>query len=108
MILTVFFIGAALLAASIAIRRMSRVSHTSAAAYALLVAATAWNAVIVFAFLSPHNRHVLHLATHRTSVLANGAIGIVWFSLCVVSAVKWFRSNSRPQNRVPAEMHGVE
>src|SRR5205823_11844750 len=60
LIAAVLFIGAALLFGAIAVRRQS----ITLGAIVLLFAAL-WNAGIVFAFMSPHNRHVFHLATHQ-------------------------------------------
>ena len=82
LVATVLFIGIALLISAIAARRKlaSRI-----VANVLLLAAVLWNGAIVFAFMSPHNRHVFHLATHRSSVVVNAIVGIAWLSLCVVS-----------------------
>src|SRR5205814_10107168 len=79
--------GAACLVVAIAVRRQSR----TLGAIVLLFAAL-WNAGIVFAFMSPHTRHVFHLATHQKSVVVNAAIGVVWLVACVFSVLKWFRS----------------
>jgi len=87
----VLLIGAGLLFAAIAMRRKSRSTIGATAAALVLLLAAFWNGAIVFVFMSPHNRHVFHLATHRASVLANAAIGIVWLSACVFCAVKWYR-----------------
>lgn len=87
----VLLTGATLLILSIAMRRTAVSSKGSIAAELLLLIAAVWNAGIVFAFTSPRNRHVFHLATHRSSVVVNAAIGTLWLSLCVFSVVKWFR-----------------
>lgn len=94
LIATVLLIGGALLTTSIAVRRTSGSPISATAAGVLLLMAAVWNGAIVFAFTSPHNRHVFHLATHRTSVLVNMAIGAGWLSLCVFSVVKWFHCSS--------------
>lgn len=83
----VLLIGAALLFAAIVIRR----KFGAAIGTVALLLAALWNAGIVFVFMSPHNRHVFHLATHRESVIVNAAIGVVWLLLCVVAVAKWFR-----------------
>jgi hypothetical protein len=89
-------IGVALLVSAIALRR--KYGSRIGAALMLLLAAL-WNGAIVFAFMSPHNRHVFHLSTHRTSVLVNAIVGIAWLSLCVLSVIKWFRrSIALPQS----------
>lgn len=90
-IAAVLLIGATLMTVSIAMRRTSTSSKGSIAAVLLLLMAAVWNGAIVFAFSSPHNRHVFHLATHRSSVIVNAAIGVIWFSLCVFAAIRWFR-----------------
>ena len=82
----VLLIGAALIFAAIAVRRKSAIAGDI-----VLLLAAIWNAGIVFAFMSPHNRHVFHLTTHRESVIVNGAIGIVWLVACVFCIVKWYR-----------------
>ena len=84
----VLFIGIALLAGAIALRRQSAVI---AATIALLLAAI-WNAAIVFAFMSPRNRHVFHLSTHRDSVVFNAIVGIAWLVLCVLAVTKMWRA----------------
>ena len=76
----VLLIGGVLLIAAIAMRR----KYATVATLVLLFAAL-WNGALVFAFMSPHNRHVFHLATHRSSVVVNAIVGIAWLSLCVVS-----------------------
>ena len=91
---TVLAIGVILLMIAIAIRRTSISTIGVVAATSILAAAALWNAGIIFAFMSPRNRHVFHLSTHRSSVIVNAAIGIVWLSLCVVSVAKWFRSTT--------------
>ena len=78
----VLFAGAALLVAAIVSRRKF---GSRFATHLLLLVAAVWNGAIVFTFMSPHNRHVFHLATHRTSVVVNAIAGIAWLSLCVVS-----------------------
>jgi hypothetical protein len=95
LIAAVLLIGGVLLIAAIALRRKygSRIVATL-----ILLLAALWNGAIVFAFMSPHNRHVFHLATHRTSVMVNATIGVVWLSLCVLGVIKWFfRSPALPQ-----------
>lgn len=87
-IAAVLVAGGALLFAAIVIQRKSL--STTVATIALLIAAL-WNGAIVFAFMSPHNRHVFHLATHRGSVILNAALGIVWLFLCACSVHAWFR-----------------
>jgi len=87
----VLLIGAALLFTAIAMRRKSRSTIGASAAALVLVLAALWNGAIVFLFMSPHNRHVFHLATHRASVIVNAAVGIVWLAMCVFCAVKWYR-----------------
>src|SRR5437867_10084833 len=87
----VLLVGAALLFAAIAMRRKSRSTIGASAAALVLVLAALWNGAIVFLFMSPHNRHVFHLATHRASVIVNAAVGIVWLAMCVFCAVKWYR-----------------
>jgi hypothetical protein len=96
LIAAMLLIGGALLTAAIATRRTYGSANGATAADLLLLMAAVWNAAIVFAFLSPHNRHVFHLATHRASVFINAAVGVVWLSLCVFSVVKWFRPSSVP------------
>ena len=91
LIAAVLLIGATLMTVSIATRRTSNSSKGSIAAALLLLIAAVWNGAIVFAFSSPHNRHVFHLATHRSSVIVNAAIGVIWFSLCVFAALRWYR-----------------
>ena len=95
----VLLIGGALLLAAIALRRRYGSATGATAATLMLVLAALWNGAIVFAFMSPHNRHVIHLTTHRASVLGNAAVGIVWLTLCVFCAVKWFH---RPKGRAAA------
>jgi ABC-type Na+ efflux pump permease subunit len=77
----VLLIGVALLVSAIALRRKygSRIVATL-----MLVVAALWNGAIVFAFMSPHNRHVFHLSTHRSSVVVNAIVGIAWLSVCVL------------------------
>ena len=89
--MAVLLIGGTLLIVSMAMRRTSTSSKGSIAANLLLLMAAVWNGAIVFAFTSPHTRHVFHLATHRSSVIVNAAIGVVWLSLFVFGVVKWFR-----------------
>ena len=86
----VFLIGGALVVAAIAMRRKYRSKAGAIVATLFLLLAALWNGAIVLAFMSPHNRHVFHLATHRTSVFVNAVVGIVWLSLCVFCVVKWF------------------
>jgi hypothetical protein len=83
----VLAIGAVLLLSAIAVRRSGR----SLLASAILSVAALWNAAIVVAFMSPRNRHVFHLATHRSSVIVNAAIGIAWLAVCVLCTLKWYR-----------------
>jgi ABC-type Na+ efflux pump permease subunit len=98
----VFLIGGTLLLAAIAIRRKYRSATGATAATLVLLLAVLWNGAIVLAFMSPHNRHVIHLATHRASVFTNAAVGIVWLSLCVFCAVKWFhRASARSKPPYP-------
>jgi len=96
LIAAVLLVGGFLLTAAIAMRRTNGSSKGASAADLLLLMAAVWNGGIVFVFMSPHNRHVFHLATHRTSVFINAAVGVVWLSLCVFSVVKWFRPSSVP------------
>ena len=86
LVAAVLLIGAALIFAAIAIRRKSAIAGDI-----VLLLAAIWNAGIVFAFMSPHNRHVFHLATHRESVIVNAVIGIVWLVACVFCIAKWYR-----------------
>jgi hypothetical protein len=95
----VLLIGGALLLAAIAMRRKYGSATGASAAIFVLLLAALWNGGIVFAFMSPHNRHVFHLATHRASVIVNAAVGILWLLLSVFCAVKWFR---RPKSRAAA------
>lgn len=97
LIAAVLLIGAVLLTLSIAMRRTSGSPNISIAASLLLLMAAIWNGAIVFAFMSPRNRHVFHLATHRTSVFVNAAVGAIWFSLCVLCVIKWFYRSNVPQ-----------
>ena len=93
LISAVLLIGAVLIFAAIAIRRKS-----SIAGDIVLLLAAVWNAGIVFAFMSPHNRHVFQLATHRESVIVNAAIGVLWLLACVFCLMKWYlRSPARQQ-----------
>jgi len=85
----VLLIGGVLLIAAIAMRR----KYATVATLVLLFAAL-WNGALVFAFMSPHNRHVFHLSTHRESVFVNAAVGIVWFSPCVFCVAKWFHGST--------------
>jgi hypothetical protein len=100
-ILVVLLIGGALLLTAIAIRRKYGSAAGATAATLVLLLAVLWNGAIVLAFMSPHNRHVMHLATHRASLFANAAVGIVWLSLCVFCAVKWFH-HARARSDSPA------
>jgi hypothetical protein len=84
------FIGAALIFAAIAVRRKSAIAGD-----VVLLLAAVWNAGIVFAFMSPHNRHVFHLSTHRESVIVNAAIGVLWLLACVVCLLKWYRRSGK-------------
>jgi len=97
-IVVVLLIGGALLLAAIAIRRKRGSATGATAATLVLLLAALWNGAIVLAFMSPHNRHVIHLATHRASLFANAAVGIVWLTLCVFCAVKWFHRASARSN----------
>jgi hypothetical protein len=90
-IVLLLLIGAALLIMAIVIRRKS---SSSLPALVVLMFAVLWNAAIVFLFMSPHNRHVFHLSTHRISVVVNALIGIVWCSLCVFTVLRWFRAQA--------------
>jgi drug/metabolite transporter (DMT)-like permease len=99
LVAAVLLIGGALLIAAIAIRRKYRSDTAAIPAILLLLLAAIWNGAIFFAFMSPHNRHVFHLATHRASVFFNAIVGSVWLSLCVASAIKWFhRSSARSRS----------
>jgi hypothetical protein len=89
LISAVLFIGAALIFAAIAVRRKSAIAGDI-----VLLLAAVWNAGIVFAFMSPHNRHVFHLATHRESVNVNAVIGVFWLIACVVCLMKWYRGRT--------------
>lgn len=85
--------------AAIAMRRKYGSNAAAIAAALLLLLAALWNGAIVFAFMSPHNRHVFHLATHRASVIFNATVGIVWLLLCLLSVSKWFhRSSAQSQS----------
>ena len=86
-IATVLLIGAALVLCAIALRRRDKWSLSNIT----LALAALWNAAIVFAFMSPRNRHVFHLATHRSSVIVNAAIGLTWLALCLWWLRKWHR-----------------
>lgn len=97
LIAAVLLMGGALLIVSIVVSRTYESSKRSFAAGLLLLMAAVWNGGIVFAFMSPRNRHVFHLSTHRTSVVVNAAIGMLWLSLCVFSVFKWFRRSGVPQ-----------
>ena len=81
LVATVLVIGIILLIGAIAVRRKA---GSPFFANALLLAAALWNGAIVFAFLSPHNRHVFHLATHQSSVVVNAMVGVAWLSLCAM------------------------
>ena len=99
LVAAVLLIGGALLIAAIAIRRKYGSDTAAIAATVLLLLAAIWNGAIVFAFMSPHNRHVFHLATHRASVFFNATVGSLWLTLCVASAIKWFhRSSARSRS----------
>ena len=89
LIAAVLLVGAAFLLAAIAVRRKSPFGGAIVFVFALM-----WNAGIVFAFMSPHNRHVIHLATHHASVVVNAAIGVLWLLGCVFCVVRWARSSS--------------
>ena len=87
----VLLVGGALLFAAIAMRRKLRSKIGATAATFMLLLAALWSGAIVFLFMSPHNRHVFHLATHRASVIVNAAVGIVWLAMCAFCVVKWYR-----------------
>ena len=95
--LVVLTIGAALLIVAIVMRR-SRMPPVLA--HLMLFLAGLWNAAIVFVFMSPHNRHVFHMATHRSSVVVNAAIGLMWLAACVFCAWKWYRRTAGASERV--------
>ena len=97
-IAVVLITGCTLLIVSILLRRRAASSAGRFAAAVLLVLAAVWNGAIVFAFMSPHNRHVLHLATHRESVVVNAAIGVVWFGAAAFAVVKWFHRTAISQS----------
>lgn len=78
-IASVLLLGVALLVAAIVVRRKS-----------VLCVALVWNTAIVIAFMSPFNRHVFHLATHRTSVVVNALAGVAWLSLSTFAVIHWF------------------
>ena len=61
----------------------------------MLLFAVLWNGAIVFAFMSPYNRHVIHLGTHRSSVLVNALIGVVWLVAGAFCTVRWYRPRRR-------------
>jgi hypothetical protein len=83
--LVILLIGGALLLAAIAIRRKYASRTATTVSILVLVLAGLWNGTIFLAFLSPHNRHVMHLATHRASVIANAVVGFIWLrSVCTV------------------------
>ncbi len=89
LIAAVLVVGAALLYAAIAIRRKSAIGGA-----VVLVPAIVWNAGIVVAFMSPHNRHVFHLATHHQSVIVNAVVGALWLLACVFCLIKWYRASA--------------
>jgi hypothetical protein len=91
-IAAVLLVGAGLLFAAIVIRRRFSSTAGTIAANVVLLLAALWNGGIVFAFMSPHNRHVFHLATHHASVVVNAAIGVVWLVACLFAIAKWWRA----------------
>ena len=49
--------------------------------------ALVWNGLLAFTFIYPHNHHAIYLGDHRTSLLANAAVGLVWVVGIVVTLV---------------------
>ena len=87
----ILLVGAALLLGAILMRRKQAFPGANALANLTLFVAALWNAAIVFAFMSPYNRHVFHLGTHRSSVIVNAVIGIAWLATAVFSALRWYK-----------------
>ena len=94
-ILCSFGVGAVLVALTLAARRRLNSVWSDGITTLLFAAAVLWNCALVFVFVYPHNHHVIYLASHRASLIANQAVGVVWGILVAVAFWRWWRPRRR-------------
>jgi len=90
-----FGVGAVLVILALVARRNLK-SRMGLALIAIVVASAAfWNLLLVLFFVYPHNHHVIYLASHRASLIANAVVGVIWFTAIIIAFSRWWPTRSR-------------